>query len=105
MKNAQQLYSLYIEEDVCPTYTRLQDGRVSIPYAGRTHHVRAVIGYSGLSTSSGPYAMPVFLKWGYVYPWGYSEVLQGVLERKWNVEKIFLLLLNVKTHLCEHAAL
>ena len=24
----------------------------------------------------------VFLKWGYVYPWGYAEVLQGVLERK-----------------------
>ena len=50
------------------------------------------------------YTKPVFLKWGYVYPWGYSEVLQGVLERKWN---IILLFLNDRmlTHVCEHAAL
>ena len=31
---------------------------------------------SGLESS-----IAVFLKWGYVYPWGYSEVLQGVLEK------------------------
>ena len=53
------------------------------------------------------WANTVFVKCGYVYPWGYSEVLQGVLEREWNTEKNILLLLNDKTltHLCEHAAL
>ena len=38
----------------------------------------------------------VFLKGGCVYPWVYSEVLQGVLERKWNM-KTFILLLNDET--------
>ena len=36
----------------------------------------------------------VFLKWGYVYPWGYSEVLQGVLERKWNIEKKYFIVVE-----------
>ena len=53
------------------------------------------------------WAKAVFLKWGYVYPKGYSEVLQGVLERKWNLKTFVLLLLNEKTQTngCEHAAL
>ena len=35
-----------------------------------------------------------------------GSLLQGVLERKWNVENFILLLLNDKTltHVCEQAA-